>query len=79
MVDAWFYNWTLASGNKHLAQPLTSFYSDAANGTLPEFSFIDPSCCGVGTNSMHPTGLISDGETFIKNVYDALRASPHVG
>lgn len=76
MVDAWFYNWTLTSGNKHLAQPLTSFYSDAANGTLPEFSFIDPSCCGVGTNSMHPTGLISDGETFIKNVYDALRASP---
>ncbi|KAJ5117129.1 hypothetical protein N7476_006407 [Penicillium atrosanguineum] len=76
MVDAWFYNWTITSGNKGLAQPLTSFYSDAANGTLPEFSFIDPSCCGVGTNSMHPTGLISDGETFIKNVYDALRASP---
>lgn len=76
MVDAWFFEWTKTSGNQDLAQPLTSFYSDAAAGNLPEFSFIDPSCCGVGTNSMHPTGLISDGETFIKNVYDALRASP---
>lgn len=76
MVDAWFFNWTITSGNKGLAQPMTSFYADAANGTLPEFSFIDPSCCGVGTNSMHPTGLISDGEIFIKNIYDALRASP---
>lgn len=47
-----------------------------STGKLPEFSFIDPSCCGQGTNSMHPTGLISDGETPIKNVYDALRASP---
>lgn len=67
---------TSPSGNKDLAQPLSTFYSDAAAGNLPEFSFIDPSCCGVGTNSMHPTGLISDGEAFIKNVYDALRASP---
>lgn len=25
---------------------------------------------------MHPAGLISDGQTLIKNVYDALRSSP---
>lgn len=76
MVDAFFFDWTFTSGNTDKAVPLSKFYSDAKAGTLPEFSFIDPSCCGTGTNSMHPTGLISDGETFIKNVYDALRASP---
>ncbi|KAJ6083718.1 hypothetical protein N7467_007853 [Penicillium canescens] len=76
MVDAFFFDWTFTSNNTDKAQPLTNFYADAAAGTLPEFSFVDPSCCGQGTSSMHPTGLISDGETFIKNVYDALRASP---
>lgn len=76
MVDAYFFQWTYSSGNLDKAQPMISFYNDAAAGNLPEFSFIDPSCCGQGTNSMHPSGLISDGETFIKDVYDALRASP---
>ncbi|KAJ5117452.1 hypothetical protein N7448_011084 [Penicillium atrosanguineum] len=77
MVDAWFFDWTFTSGNQGLAVPLDNFYSDAASGKLPDFSFIEPSCCGQGTTSMHPTGLISDGETLIKNVYTALRASPH--
>ncbi|KAJ5988527.1 hypothetical protein N7481_003737 [Penicillium waksmanii] len=76
MVDLWFFDWPFTSGNDKLAVPMKDFYSDAAAGTLPEFSFLDPSCCGTGTNSMHPTGLISDGEKFIKDVYDALRASP---
>ncbi|KAJ5621304.1 hypothetical protein N7528_006087 [Penicillium herquei] len=76
MIDAYFFDWTFTSNNTHLAQPLENFHSDAASGTLPEFSFIDPSCCGQGTNSMHPTGLISDGEAFIKEIYDSLRAGP---
>lgn len=76
MIDAYFFDWTFTSGNQGLAQTVDNFYTDAAAGKLPEFSFIDPSCCGQGTNSMHPTGLISEGETFIKDVYDALRASP---
>jgi phospholipase C len=55
---------------------LENFYTDAAAGTLPEFSYINPSCCGVGTNSMHPTGLVSEGEALIRRVYDAARAGP---
>ncbi|KAJ5084227.1 Phosphoesterase [Penicillium alfredii] len=76
MIDAYFFDWTFTSGNTDKAQPLESFYADAAAGKLPEFTFIDPSCCDSGTNSMHPTGLISKGEALIKDVYDALRASP---
>ncbi|OQE19685.1 hypothetical protein PENFLA_c018G03467 [Penicillium flavigenum] len=76
MVDAYFFDWTFTSGNSDKAVPLDNFYADAAAGTLPEFSFVDPSCCGVGTNSMHPTGLVSEGEALIKDVYDAVRSSP---
>ncbi|KAJ5170724.1 Phosphoesterase [Penicillium coprophilum] len=76
MVDAYFFDWTFTSGNADKAVPLSDFYTDAAAGKLPEFSFVDPNCCGVGTNSMHPTGLVSEGELLIKNVYDAVRSSP---
>lgn len=76
MIDAYFFNWTFTSGNTDKAQPLKKFFNAADAGELPEFTFIDPSCCGVGTNSIHPTGLVSDGETLIKDVYEALRSSP---
>lgn len=55
---------------------MTQFYTDASSGSLPEFSYLNPSCCGVGTTSMHDSGLISDGEAFIKKVYDSLRSGP---
>lgn len=76
MADALFYNWTFTSNNQGLAVPLSDFYSDTASGKLPDFSFIEPSCCGIGTNSMHPTGLISNGEDLIRDVYNAVRTSP---
>lgn len=76
MIDAYFFDWTFKSGNTDKAKPLKQFFRAADKGELPEFTFIDPSCCDVGTNSMHPTGLVSDGETLIKDVYEALRASP---
>lgn len=74
--EAHWFSWTKATNNVDKVVPMTQFYSDAANGTLPEFSYLNPSCCGVGTTSMHDSGLISDGEAFIKKVYESLRASP---
>lgn len=76
MRDALWYNWTYTSGNTNLVQPMSQFYKDAESGSLPEFTFLNPSCCGVGTSSMHPTGRVSDGEKLIKKIYEALRASP---
>ncbi|CAK7207996.1 hypothetical protein SEUCBS139899_010830 [Sporothrix eucalyptigena] len=55
---------------------LDNFYVDASAGDLPNFSIINPSCCGVDTTSMHPTGLVSLGEGLIKDVYDAVRGGP---
>lgn len=74
--DAGFFDWTYKTGNDDKIVPLANFYHDAAKGNLSELTYLNPSCCGVGTTSMHPSGLISDGETLIKSVYDALRASP---
>lgn len=74
--DPLYFNWTYTSGNTHLVKPFDGFYDSAKAGTLPEFTYLMPSCCGTGTNSMHPTGLISDGETLLKDVYDALRQGP---
>ncbi|GIJ83273.1 hypothetical protein Asppvi_002092 [Aspergillus pseudoviridinutans] len=74
--DAGYFDWTYSTNNQDKIQPLANFYTDATAGTLPELAYINPSCCGAGTTSMHPSGLVSDGEAFIKEVYDALRAGP---
>jgi phospholipase C len=74
--DAGYFNWTYTTNNQDKIVHLDQFYTDAAAGALPELAYLNPSCCGVGTTSMHPAGLISDGEALIKQVYDALRGSP---
>lgn len=73
--EAQWFQWTYDAGLDDQVVNLDQFYVDAAAGNLTHFSLINPSCCGVGTTSMHPTGLVSDGEGLIKDVYDALRAS----
>ncbi|KAJ5287634.1 Phosphoesterase [Penicillium angulare] len=74
--EAQWFSWTKETSNQDKVVPITQFYTDAESGSLPEFSYLNPSCCGVGTTSMHDSGLISDGEAFIKKVYDSIRSSP---
>ncbi|CAG8959809.1 hypothetical protein HYFRA_00001717 [Hymenoscyphus fraxineus] len=73
--DAAFYTWTNTSRTKDTnIAPLTKFYEDAKNGDLPQFTWINPECCSY--QSYHPPSPISMGELFIKDIYEALRASP---
>lgn len=74
--DARWYTWTYENNMTDRVVFMDSFYEDAKNGQLPPLTYVNPSCCGIGTNSMHPTGRISDGEQLLKDMYDALRASP---
>lgn len=74
--DSQAFTWTKTSGNQNKTVPMTQFYTDARSGKLPTFSYLNPSCCGVGTTSMHDSGLVSDGEAFLKEVYESLRAGP---
>lgn len=76
MMDARWFTWTYKSNNTDRIVYMDSFYADAKAGKLPHLAYLNPSCCGDGTNSMHPTGRISDGETLLKKMYEALRASP---
>jgi hypothetical protein len=50
----------------------TQFYAEAANGTLPAFSYFAP----AGQASDHPCNDIAKGERLLKDVYEALRAGP---
>ena len=57
------------------------FYEDAAAGTLPSFSWINPRSginvtTGVGSNDQHPDHDMSAGEQYYKDIYEALRAGP---
>jgi phospholipase C len=51
------------------------FQSAAAAGTLPSFSFLEPSWSSTG-NSQHPNYDVALGEQLIHDVYEALRSGP---
>lgn len=62
-----------------ISKPFASFLVDAAAGQLPDVSYIDPSFGGevTGTsNDDHPLADVRNGQAFLNQVYDALRASP---
>ncbi|KAJ7845905.1 phosphatidylglycerol specific phospholipase C [Mycena leptocephala] len=74
--DALFYTWTAANAKSNIV-PIENFFQDAYLGVLPQLSYLNPSCCGSNTNSMHPDGNVSYGQIFVKQIYDAVRQGPH--
>jgi phospholipase C len=59
----------------------TSFLQDAAAGTLPNYSFIEPryfGLPGLPANDQHPPHDLRQGEKLIASIYDALRSNPTV-
>jgi len=53
----------------------TDFVAAAAAGTLPPYTFLEPSWDSTG-NSQHPNYDVALGEQLIHDVYEALRAGP---
>jgi phospholipase C len=53
-------------------QPMTTFFTDARNGTLPNVAWVTPS----QAVSEHPPGRISDGQAFVTRVVNAVMRSP---
>jgi phospholipase C len=51
------------------------FQAAAAAGTLPPFTFLEPSWSSTG-NSQHPNYDVALGEQLIHDVYEALRGGP---
>jgi phospholipase C len=53
----------------------SDFKAAAAAGSLPAFSFLEPSWSSTG-NSQHPNYDVALGEQFIHDVYEAVRTGP---
>lgn len=69
-------------GTKYLdiSNPFTRFQADAAAGTLPAVSFIDPKFLDEGTGTSaddHPHADIRAGQYFLDQVYEAVTTSPN--
>jgi phospholipase C len=59
-----------------LIRPVSEFYSDAAAGTLPNVSFVDPDLQSDLHNSYHPPADIRNAESFLAGIYKAVTTSP---
>ncbi|NUP12323.1 MAG: alkaline phosphatase family protein [Polyangiaceae bacterium] len=75
---AWEYYYTdlpflLLMGGNHMKPATPNFFDDAAAGTLPQVTVIDP---GFGLNDDHPPHHPQLGQQFIAAVYQALATSP---
>ncbi|GAC1445418.1 MAG: alkaline phosphatase family protein [Mycobacteriales bacterium] len=68
-------------GEKYLpiSKPIGSFFTAAASGTLPQFSYLDPFFLGEeqgGSNDDHPHADIHRGQAFLSEVAAAVTTSP---
>src|ERR1700729_60594 len=54
---------------------LTQFYSDAADGTLPQVTWVFPKL----SDSEHPTAKVSAGQTYVTSVINAVMSGPDWG
>ncbi|KAE8713311.1 Non-specific phospholipase C4 [Hibiscus syriacus] len=56
-----------------------SFKRDCKNGKLPNYVVIEPRYFDIltaGANDDHPSHDVSEGQKFVKEIYEALRSSP---
>lgn len=78
----WELNMASVLHNPDKLFPRSQFYHDCKTGRLPAFSWLNPRSgidpvLGVGSDDMHPDHDVAVGEVFLKEVYEALRASPN--
>lgn len=59
-----------------IIRPIAEFHSDAAAGTLPTVSFVDPELTNDLANSYHPPGDIRNAEAFLAGVYNSVVNGP---
>jgi phospholipase C len=64
---------TTAAADSHFGQ-FSDFQQRAAAGTLPVYTFLEPSFDASG-NSQHPNYDVSKGEQFLHDIYVALRSN----
>jgi phospholipase C len=71
-VLALFENWATGGPNNELNQPMAQFFTDCANNTLPQVSFITE----APPYDEHPTANIQTGMQMIESIITAVQQSP---
>lgn len=74
IIDAWQYKWVQDNAKDQLVTA-DHFYTDLEQGTLPQFSYINPECCTV--DSMHPLSSPATGQQMIRHLFNAVRKSKY--
>jgi len=72
---------TVDHNRSQYVQSLDQFFTDASNGQLPKFSYIEPSWLGGGgarhtPDSYHPSQDLVPGEQTLNRIYQAILDSP---
>ncbi len=67
----------LGDAFKHRFNPLSDFFDDVNDGTLPAYSFIEPHHF-IGVDSQHPVHSVMLGDQLLRRVYQALANNPEV-
>eukprot|EP01123_Difflugia_compressa_P012662 TRINITY_DN5515_c0_g1_i1.p1 TRINITY_DN5515_c0_g1~~TRINITY_DN5515_c0_g1_i1.p1 ORF type:complete len:491 (-),score=88.80 TRINITY_DN5515_c0_g1_i1:21-1493(-) len=60
-------------------ETMWGFFDDCKNGNLPTYSHVEPRYFSIPeylANDQHPSHEVSQGEQFLKEIYEAVRASP---
>ena len=63
-----------------ISRPFGDFLDDAADGTLPAVSFVDPRFIDAASGTSgddHPHADIRNGQAFMDRIYEAVTASPN--
>ena len=60
-----------------ISVPVARYFEDAAAGTLPNVTFVDPRFLGDGETDEHPLGDVRAGQRFVSEVVKAFVESPH--
>jgi phospholipase C len=84
LTGTYYYSdipFTAEWGTKYLniSQPFATFLAQAAAGTLPSVSYIDPTFLGESngvSHDDHPLADIRNGQAFLSQVYNAIVNSP---
>ena len=68
--------WIFRFGSPNAAH-MSVFFADAAAGTLPKVSFVDPTLTGPNENDEHPPTDIRNGQYLVSQVINAIRNGPN--
>ena len=63
-----------------ISRPISFFFDDCTNGTLPNVSFVDPKLFNetLGTSEDdHPHADVRNGQAFLSRIYNAIVSSPN--